>query len=110
MATATATASGSKVYLSASECKPEFYLPGISEKSAQRASELLQENHEKHHIFFNESGFHNHIAHHLLTVFALNASPEQIQKHYDDNKSYQRPPQPVAVSYTHLTLPTKRIV
>jgi hypothetical protein len=37
----------------------------------------------------------NHIAHHLLTLFALNASPEEIQKGYDDNVSYQRPPEPL---------------
>jgi hypothetical protein len=37
---------------------PTFYLPGINEASAKKASELLQENHEKHHIFFNKAGFH----------------------------------------------------
>lgn len=46
-------------------------------------------------IFFNESGFHNHIAHHLLTIYALAADPTQVQKHYDENASYQRKPQPI---------------
>lgn len=67
-------------------------MPNLTEASAQKTTQLLQENHEKHHIFFNTKGFHNHIAHHLLTVFALGASPEQIQRHYDSNASYQRPP------------------
>jgi hypothetical protein len=40
----------------------------------------------------------NHIAHHLLTLFALNASPAEIQKGYDDNVSYQRPPEPLEQS------------
>lgn len=34
----------------------------------------------------------NHIAHHLLTLFAIGADAGQIQRHYDDNASYQRPP------------------
>lgn len=37
----------------------------------------------------------NHIAHHLLTLFALNASPKEIQQGYDTNVSYQRPPEPL---------------
>ena len=37
----------------------------------------------------------DHIAHHILTLYALGASPEEIQQHYDRNKSYQRPLQPV---------------
>lgn len=87
-------ATGSKVHLDLAE-SPEFFVPGISKESAQKASELLQENHDKHHIFFNQSGFHNHIAHHLLTIYALDATPSQIQKQYDDNKHYQRAPQPL---------------
>jgi hypothetical protein len=105
-------ATGSRVHLEASQ-KPQFYVKGITAESAERTSQLLQVNHEKHHIFFNQSGFHvscvlaqpaytarsdtwqNHIAHHLLTLFALNASPAEIQKGYDDNVSYQRPPEPL---------------
>lgn len=87
-------ATGSKVQLNLGEW-PEYYLPDIQEESAKKASELLQENHDNHHIFFNQSGFHNHIAHHLLTVYALRATPDQIQKHYDENKHYQRAPQPL---------------
>lgn len=35
-----------------------FRLPNLSQESADKVSELLQINHEKHHIFFNQSGFH----------------------------------------------------
>ena len=33
----------------------------------------------------------DHIAHHLLTAYALGASPSILQKHFDDNLSYQQP-------------------
>ena len=35
-----------------------FGLSGLSSESANRASKVLQENHEKHHIYFNNEGFH----------------------------------------------------
>ncbi|KAL8693477.1 MAG: hypothetical protein Q9218_001708 [Villophora microphyllina] len=78
----------------------EFHLEPISQESAAAGSEVLQENHENHHIFFNESGFHiltkrDHIAHHIPTIYALGASPSTIRKQYANNKSYQRPPQPI---------------
>ncbi|KAL4806396.1 hypothetical protein BDV18DRAFT_160464 [Aspergillus unguis] len=67
---------------------------GITAEGAKRASEVLQEDLEKHHVFFNNSGFHNHIVHHILTIYALGASPSEIQHAYDRNKSYQRSPMP----------------
>jgi len=33
-------------------------MPGMNVAAAKKASELLQENHDNHHIFFNASGFH----------------------------------------------------
>jgi UDP-N-acetyl-D-mannosaminuronic acid transferase (WecB/TagA/CpsF family) len=54
---ARSMATGSKVYLKASQ-QPQFYAKGLRPESAEKASQLLQENHEKHHIFFNQSGFH----------------------------------------------------
>ncbi|KAF1991240.1 hypothetical protein K402DRAFT_389419 [Aulographum hederae CBS 113979] len=90
-------ATASIVKLSTAQ-EPQFFLKGRTQEATDRTSQLLQENHYKHHIFFNRSGFHNHIVHHLLTVYALAANPEQIQKHYDENASYQRPPEPVQES------------
>ena len=72
-----------------------LHVPRISPDSCSRASELLQKNHDDYHMYFNTSGFHNHIAHHLLTIFALGATVPQIQKAYDDNANYQRPQFPV---------------
>ncbi|KAF2743250.1 hypothetical protein M011DRAFT_411074 [Sporormia fimetaria CBS 119925] len=87
-------ATSSKVHLTPAY-QPQFSLPGISTESAEKASELLQKNHEDFHIFFNRSGFHNHIVHHLLTLYALKATPAELQKGYDENASYQRPPEKV---------------
>ncbi|KAI9880934.1 MAG: hypothetical protein M1830_010002 [Pleopsidium flavum] len=87
-------ATAARVQLSLKDCG-EFHLPGVTADSAAKGSEVLQDNHENHHIFFNRGGFHNHIAHHTLTLYALAASPAVIQKHYENNKSYQRPPGPL---------------
>jgi hypothetical protein len=45
-------ATGSKVHLTASQ-QPEFYVKELTAESADKTSQLLQVNHEKHHIFFN---------------------------------------------------------
>jgi hypothetical protein len=50
-------ATASKVQLDASH-QAAFNVAGIGSESARMASELLQENHDKHHIFFNKGGFH----------------------------------------------------
>ncbi|KAF1363668.1 hypothetical protein EJ07DRAFT_162885 [Lizonia empirigonia] len=89
--------SGSRVHLKASQ-QPQYYVKSLTNESAEKTTELLQVNHEKHHIFFNKSGFHNHIAHHLLTLFALNATPEEVQQGYDANTGYQRSPEPLKES------------
>ncbi|KAI0157367.1 HypA protein [Xylariaceae sp. FL1272] len=60
------------------------------EAVARKTTELLQIDHEKHHCFFNDHGFHDHISHHLLAIYGLGASVEDIQKAYDDNVGYQR--------------------
>jgi hypothetical protein len=50
-------ATGSKVHLEASQ-QPQFFVKGLTAESAEKTSQLLQVNHEKHHVFFNKSGFH----------------------------------------------------
>ncbi|KAF7542850.1 hypothetical protein G7Z17_g11224 [Cylindrodendrum hubeiense] len=67
-----------------------FHVDGISQESAVKASELLQLNHDQFHIYFNKIGLHNHLAHHMLTLFASGASPDGLQKLYDQNTGYQR--------------------
>lgn len=92
-----AMATANTVQLSAS-VEPVFYRSSLSDDLATTASELLQANHEKHHIFFNNDGFHNHIAHQVLSLYALNASKEDLQKAYDANASYQRKTAPAKAS------------
>ncbi|KAI0115516.1 HypA protein [Nemania sp. FL0031] len=63
-----------------------------TEAAAKKTTELLQVDLEKHHCFFNKQGFHNHISHHLLSLYGIGASPADIQQGYDDNANYQRTP------------------
>ncbi|KAK3939539.1 HypA protein [Diplogelasinospora grovesii] len=65
-----------------------------TEEAAKKASLLLQEDLEKHHTFFNEEGFHNHIPHHILALFGTGADASSLQKGYDGNAHYQRPALP----------------
>ncbi|OQO07689.1 hypothetical protein B0A48_07386 [Cryoendolithus antarcticus] len=83
-------ATASTVQLSAQQ-KFQFAVPDLTSDAAQTTSKLLQDNHEQHHIFFNQQGFHNHVAHHLVTIFALGASPKELQQQYANNQGYQRP-------------------
>ncbi|KAM4056057.1 oxidoreductase AflY [Hirsutella rhossiliensis] len=59
------------------------------EAAAAKVSELLQKDLESHHVFFNDEGFHNHISHHLLTLYGTGASPAALQEAYDANTAYQ---------------------
>jgi hypothetical protein len=61
---------------------------------------------QNHHIFFNDIGFHNHIVHHILTLYGLGAPASQIEEHYKRNSEYQRPPYPVEErTVTDMALP-----
>ncbi|EQL33460.1 hypothetical protein BDFG_04603 [Blastomyces dermatitidis ATCC 26199] len=69
-------------------------LLGLHQKadSAKKASEMLQADMERYHVFFNnDKGFHNHLAHHILTTYALGASPDVIQEAFDRTAAYQLP-------------------
>ncbi|KAM0813222.1 putative Oxidoreductase AflY [Seiridium cardinale] len=72
----------------------------LTQESADKVSELLMINNALYHARFNDAGFHNHIVHHLLALWALGSTPAEIQDLYDYNKSYQAPlkRQPASVS------------
>jgi len=57
--------------------------------SADKVSELLQKDLENHHVFFNTEGFHNHIPHHLLTLYGTGAGSSALQAAFSKNASYQ---------------------
>ncbi|OJD17364.1 hypothetical protein AJ78_02549 [Emergomyces pasteurianus Ep9510] len=64
--------------------------------SAKKASETLQADMERYHVFYNnDKGFHNHLAHHILTTYSLGASPDAIQSAFDRTAAYQLPRRPV---------------
>ena len=86
-------ATASHIELSPAETGVVKGLP-VDIQAAKTASQLLQKNHDDFHIFFNADGYHNHIAHHLLTIYGLGATEGELQKAYDANKSYQRSPYP----------------
>ncbi|KAH8689131.1 hypothetical protein BGW36DRAFT_433896 [Talaromyces proteolyticus] len=83
MATAT------HLSLSAVNNRGHIHAGRISQRTADRVSELLMHNHEKFHILFHGRGLHNHILHHLLAIYALGASPGEVQRAYDTNVQYQ---------------------
>src|SRR4051812_27829324 len=59
--------------------------------SYEAANHFLQKNHEEHHIFWREVAGHNHIAHSILSVYALGGSPADIQRAFEDGAGIQRP-------------------
>ncbi|KHN94618.1 uncharacterized protein MAM_07524 [Metarhizium album ARSEF 1941] len=59
------------------------------EEAAAKASELLQADLTKYHVFFNTLGYHNHLVHQVLTLYSTGAPASVIQAAFDANKSYQ---------------------
>ncbi|KAF9097286.1 hypothetical protein BGX29_008154 [Mortierella sp. GBA35] len=66
-------------------------LPGITNLARETVAELLEENHNKHHSFFNEKGFHNHLVHSVLASYSLGATPERLRAIYESHAVEQRP-------------------
>ncbi|KAK5993227.1 Questin oxidase [Cladobotryum mycophilum] len=60
-----------------------------NDETAIKVTELLQRDLKEHHVFFNASRFHNHIVHHLLALYGTGATPEDLDKAYAANTSYQ---------------------
>ncbi len=101
------------------------HAPGLTEESAKRASELLTLNHDLYHTRFN-GGLHSkissisgsrhqhkltfcsdHIVHHLLAIWALGGSPDEIQAMWDYNISYQAPLEPIVADLIDLKDPVR---
>ncbi|TRM68879.1 hypothetical protein BD626DRAFT_624338 [Schizophyllum amplum] len=66
-------------------------VPGATPSAAALTQRLLQKDFETHHCFFNDKGFHNHLSHHLLSVYDLGGSANLIQSIFDAENAYQRP-------------------
>ncbi|KAH7914911.1 hypothetical protein BJ138DRAFT_1170289 [Hygrophoropsis aurantiaca] len=65
--------------------------PGADEAATSALQKDLTDNHTRWHIFFDDRGFHNHAAHHLLAIWALGASAPIIDAAYKTHCDYQRP-------------------
>ncbi|GAA94197.1 uncharacterized protein L969DRAFT_60291 [Mixia osmundae IAM 14324] len=70
-------------------------VPGVTHETAALSAGLLTTNHAEFHCFFNDKGFHNHLAHAILTVYSLGATSEQIKATYERCKAVQRPMLPL---------------
>ncbi|OCL15442.1 hypothetical protein AOQ84DRAFT_419307 [Glonium stellatum] len=79
------------ISLSPSQNARGVRVTGLTQESADKASTLLMQNHAKYHVYFNEAGLHNHIVHHMLSLYALGATPDELQAGYDLNQQYQLP-------------------
>ncbi|KAB8256193.1 oxidoreductase AflY [Aspergillus pseudonomiae] len=78
------------IQLSATDTPGFTHVENLEQKSADRASDLVMSNYSKFHTFHDEIvGFHNHISHHVLTLWALGATPDEMQAAYDFNKPFQ---------------------
>ncbi|KAB8203765.1 hypothetical protein BDV34DRAFT_236260 [Aspergillus parasiticus] len=78
------------IQLSATDTSGFTHVGNLERRSADRASDLVMNNHSKFHTFHDEIvGFHNHISHHVLTLWALGATPDEMQAAYDFNKPFQ---------------------
>lgn len=69
----------------------EPYSPGATDA----ASTLLQQNHEKWHMYFRDVAGHNHIPHAILSTLAMGGTPADLQRAYDDGEPIQRPLPPM---------------
>ncbi|KAK0475762.1 hypothetical protein IW261DRAFT_1340047 [Armillaria novae-zelandiae] len=66
-------------------------IPGIDAESTLSLQNILRDNHEKWHVFFNHIRFHNHITHHVLAIWALGANKKTIEAVYREYVPMQRP-------------------
>lgn len=55
------------------------------------ARELLQKNHEKWHMCFDDMDGHNHIPQAVLTTLAMGGNAKDLTRAYDDNEAAQTP-------------------
>lgn len=109
MATNTPSAAATAVHLSPKTTPGYTHVGGLTDESAKKTSELLTVNHKLYHTRWNLT-FHSkprlkprrrfskttstdqsldHIAHHLLAIWALGGSPAEIQDMWDYNAPYQ---------------------
>ncbi|KAJ8074160.1 hypothetical protein PM082_012452 [Marasmius tenuissimus] len=65
--------------------------PGVTKESTEELLLVLQENHKKHHAFFDDRGFHNHLIHRALALWALGADKVAIRQTFEIDSKIQQP-------------------
>ncbi|KIK04430.1 hypothetical protein K443DRAFT_93183 [Laccaria amethystina LaAM-08-1] len=70
---------------------PPRFWPGQTPASIATLRQILKDNHEKWHIYFNTRGFHNHAAHTVIALWALGANEEILSAAYRYASSYLLP-------------------
>jgi hypothetical protein len=71
--------------------KGTLNLPGSTATSKKVAEKLLARDLDTNHCFFDATGFHNHLNHHILVAYDLGASPELLEAIYKQEEELQRP-------------------
>ncbi|KAG2153340.1 hypothetical protein DEU56DRAFT_480362 [Suillus clintonianus] len=66
-------------------------LPGCGIESLKALRHVLIDNHTRHHIYFNNTKFHNHITHRALAIYAMGGSGPVIEAFYKQDSEMQRP-------------------
>ncbi|KAH7910236.1 hypothetical protein BJ138DRAFT_1009244 [Hygrophoropsis aurantiaca] len=66
-------------------------IPGRNVEVQRLTEDLLAQDREENHCFFNTRGFHNHLSHHLLAAYDMGAQAKLIQEIFDREQSVQRP-------------------
>ncbi|KAI4527554.1 hypothetical protein K525DRAFT_231854 [Schizophyllum commune Loenen D] len=66
-------------------------VPGATPAAARTTQQNLLADYEKHHCYFNNKGFHNHLSHHLLSAYDLGASASLLKDIYEVESASQRP-------------------
>lgn len=51
----------------------------------------IHTNYKEYHMFFYDKASRNHIAHSLLIILAMDATPQELQDCFDDGVQIQRP-------------------
>ncbi|PLN81049.1 hypothetical protein BDW42DRAFT_201013 [Aspergillus taichungensis] len=68
-----------------------FEVRPFSAECAAKTAELIKTNNERYHLLIHNAGVHNHILHHLLALYAMGATPAQLDKAFLRGTISQKP-------------------
>ncbi|KAF9235888.1 hypothetical protein BU15DRAFT_64439 [Melanogaster broomeanus] len=64
--------------------------PGSGLESVAALQRVLKDNHNRYHIFFNYTHFHDHVGYRALAIYALGGSASLIKDYYEQDGKNQR--------------------